>query len=201
MMARPKGTEKIGLKYLSESQLNHFFKAVDHSRDKRDAFLFRLILFLGLRVQEAVNLKLEDINFDSYQLAVRGLKNGRSRTYDLNGRLWHKMKMWLKEREKIADGRNPFLFPSSKYFDEPTTSQSLKNAFKRYAEQAGLDGQFSVHSLRHSCGILLARKKESPISIMLWLRHRSVNSTQVYFEQLQDEAMNDRAKENFSQFL
>jgi integrase len=200
-MARPKGTVKIGLKYLNESQLDKFFKAVDQSKDKRDQFLFRLVLFLGLRVQEAANLKLEDVNFDSYQLAVKGIKNGRSRVYDLNGRLWHKLEMWLKKRAKIADSRNPYLFPSQKYFDEPATTQSLKNHFKVHAEQARLNSDFSIHSLRHSCGIIHARQGESPIAIMLWLRHRSVNSTQIYFEQLEDEEMNDRAKENFSEFL
>jgi integrase len=200
-MARPKGTSKIGLKYLNESQLERFFKAVDRSGDRRDQFLFRLILFLGLRVAEAANLKIEDINFDSYQIAVKGLKNGRSRTYDLNGRLWHKLEMWLRERAKITNGRNPYLFPSAKYFDEPATLQSLKNHFKVYAERAGLNSDFSIHSLRHSCGIIHARQGESPIAIMLWLRHRSVHSTTCYFEQLQDEEMNDRAKENFSEFL
>lgn len=200
-MGRPKGTEKIGLKYLNEKELERFFKAVDRSRDKRDSFLFRLILFLGLRVQEAANLKMEDINFDSYQLSVKGLKNGRSRVYDLNGKLYHKLKMWMKERGKIADNKNPYLFPSTRYFDEPATVQSLKNHFKIYAEKAGLNTDFSVHSLRHSCGILHARKGESPIAIMLWLRHRSVNSTQIYFEQVDFEGQDKRAAEMFSEFL
>jgi integrase len=200
-MARPKGTVKIGLKYLNESQLDKFFKAVDQSKDKRDQFLFRLVLFLGLRVQETANLKIEDINFDSYQLAVKGIKNGRSRVYDLNGRLWHKLQMWLRERAKIADSRNPYLFPSTRYFDEPATLQSLKNHFKVHAEKAELDNGFSIHSLRHSCGIIHAKKGESAIAIMLWLRHRSVQSATCYFEQLQDEEMNDRAKESFSAFL
>jgi type 1 fimbriae regulatory protein FimB len=197
-MARPKGTEKVGLKYLNEAQLDRFFKAIDKSGSHRDRFLFRLILFLGLRISEASLLKLEDINFDSYQIAVKGLKNGRSRVYDLTGRLWHKLSMWLKYRKAE---KNPYLFPSDRYFDEPVTAQSLKNLFKEYAEKAGLNGDFSIHSLRHSCGITLARKGESAISIMLWLRHRSIQSAQVYFEQLQDEEMNDRAKESFSAFL
>ena len=200
-MARPAGTSKTGLKYLNESQLQKFFQAADKSHDRRDMFLFRLILFLGLRVQETVNLKLEDINFDSYQISIKGLKNGRSRVYDLDGKLFYKLERWLKERKRIAKNKNPYLFPSQKYFDQPATVQSLKNHFKVYAEKAGLNSDFSIHSLRHSCGILHARNGESPISIMLWLRHRSVNSTQVYFEQLQDEEMNDRAKENFSAFL
>jgi integrase len=200
-MARPAGTSKTGLKYLNESQLQKFFQAVDKSQDRRDQFLFRLILFLGLRVQDAANLKLEDVNFDSYQLAVKGLKNGRSRVYDLNGKLWHKLEMWLRERKKIANGRNPYLFPSAKYFDQPATLQSLKNHFKVHAEHAGLNSDFSIHSLRHSCGIIHAKNGESAIQIMLWLRHRSVNSTQIYFEQVAFENQDRKAAEMFSAFL
>jgi hypothetical protein len=37
-MARPAGTEKIGLKYLNESQLEKFFQAVDKSHDRQDLF-------------------------------------------------------------------------------------------------------------------------------------------------------------------
>lgn len=200
-MARPKGTIKVGLKYLNENQLKDFFRAVDRSGNRRDKFLFRLILFLGLRVTEAANLTLEDINHDSYQIAVKGLKNGRSRVYDLDGKLWFKLTQWLKERAKIADKKNNYMFPSERYFDQPATVQSLKNHFKIHAQRAGLNGDFSIHSLRHSCGIIHAKQGESPIAIMLWLRHRSVQSTQIYFEQLQDEAMNERAKESFQAFL
>lgn len=199
-MARPLGSKKAGLKYLNEFQLDRFFKAVDRSHDCRDSFLYRLVLFLGLRVTEAVNLKMEDINFDSFQISIQGVKNGRSRTYDLDGKLWRRLKRWLKNRNSY-NGKNGYFFPSTQLYDAPLSEQTVKNAFKRYAEQAGLNNGFSIHSLRHSCGIIHAKKGESPIAIMLWLRHRSVKSTQVYFEQLQDEEMNDRAKETFSQFL
>lgn len=200
---RPTGTKKNGIKYLNDSELEGFFKAVDSAKSSMDSFVFRLILFLGLRVQEAVNIKLGDINQDSFQLSVKGIKNGRTRTYDINGRLWHRFEKWIKERKKVSNdnGKNPFLFPSSKYHDEPVSTQSLKNGFKVNAEKAGLNNGFSIHSLRHSCGILHAKKEESPIAIMLWLRQRSVKSAQVYFEQIEFEAQDARAAQNFSQFL
>ena len=200
MAGRPKGSSKIGLKYLGDEELKRLFQAVDRSRDQRDAFMFRLILFLGLRVTEAVNLCLSDINFDSFQISVQGVKNGRSRTYDLDGRLWRRLKRWLQSRNSY-NGRNKYLFPSTQLHDAPLSEQTVKMAFKRYAERAGLNSDFSIHSLRHSCGITLARKGESAINIALWLRHRSIQSAQVYVEQLDDEEMNDRAKENFSEFL
>ena len=201
-MARPKGTEKTGLKYLNEKELDHFFKAVDSAKNPMYSLAFRLTLFLGLRVQELCNIQLNDINSDSFQIAIKAIKNGRARVYDLNGRLWHRLQKWMKERERFGyNGKNLYLFCSSRYFDEPVSPQSFKGKFKKYSEQAGLNGDFSIHSLRHSCGIIHAKNGESPIAIMLWLRHRSVKSTQTYFEQVEFEKQAERASEIFSQFL
>jgi integrase len=77
----------------------------------------------------------------------------------------------------------------------------LKNHFKIHAEQAGLNGDFSIHSLRHSCGILHAKRGESAIAIMLWLRHRSIQSTQIYFEQVSFEEQDKKAAETFAEYL
>ncbi len=198
---RPTGTKKNGLKYLNESELESFLRAVDSSKSACDSFVYRLILFLGLRVQEAINIKLNDINSDSFQISIQGIKNGRARTYDINGRLWHRFEKWMKERKKISNGKNPFLFPSSKYHDEPISTQRLKNGFKSHAEKAGLSSEFSIHCLRHSCGIIHAKKNESPIAIMLWLRQRSVKSAQVYFESVEFEQQDARASENFSEYF
>jgi len=149
-----------------------------------------IALFSGLR----------DLNFESFQIAICGVKNGRNRVYDIDGRLWRRLKRWLKVRNDF-NGKNPYLFPSTQLHDDHISEQCIKNKFKKYLSCAGLNGGFSVHSLRHSCGIAMAKNGESPISIMLWLRHRSIQSTQVYFEQLQDEEMNSRAKQYFQNYL
>jgi integrase/recombinase XerD len=200
MAGRPKGSSKIGLKYLNEIHLEKFFQAVDKSGDRRDQFLFRLILFLGLRVTEAVNLCLSDINFDGFQISIQAAKGGRNRIYDLDGKLWRRLKRWLQSR-KSYNGHNGYLFPSTQLHDVPLSEQTAKMAFKRYAKQAGLNSDFSIHSLRHSCGIIHAKRGESAIQIMMWLRHRSVKSTECYFEQVAFEDQDRRAAEMFSQFL
>lgn len=212
-MARPKGSVKNGLKYLDEAELKRFSEAVKAGKSLRDYLMFALILRFGLRCQEAVNIKLTHINEDSKQITVYGLKSGRTRTYDLgNGdgyrpdrenELWLKLKRWLsRERKKIdPKGMNPYLFPSKLYQDKPITPDSVKASFKRYAGEAGLSEDFSVHSLRHSCAINLVKKNWSGVRVMNWLRHRSINSTTIYFEQLQSEQDDAEANEAFGKFL
>lgn len=199
-MARPVGTKKTGLKFLNEDELERFFKTVDKSKNRRDLFMFRLILFLGLRVSECSQIKLEDLNLESHQLSIDGMKNGRLRTYDLNGRLCEKLNAYLKKRNKKADRKNPYLFPHPKRWDEPISAQVVKYAFKRYAKLANLNGH-SVHGLRHSCGIMHARNGKSAIEISRWLRHRTIQSTECYFEQVQFEKQDAEAAEIFAAYL
>jgi len=210
---RPKGTKKNGMKYLTEDALKNFSRVVKKEGSLRDYLLFSLCLRLGLRVQELVNIKLEYINMDSKQLIVHGLKNGRTRSYDLfdeNGyrpdrenELWRKLMQWIKKGRRKIDpkGLNPFLFPSKLHPDKSITVDVAKAGFKRYAAQAGIPTDFSIHSLRHTCAITLAKKNWSALRIMGWLRHRSIQSTQIYFEQLQAKQDDAEAGQTFSQYL
>jgi integrase len=187
-MARPVGTKKCGLKYLNSEQVTAFKKALEEGGSLRDELAMRLTFRFGLRVQELANLRVSDINFDSQQIFIKGVKSGRSRSYDIDDTLWKKLTRYIKQN-KIEDR----LFPLS--------TQSLKNVFKRYAEKAGLPSDFSIHSLRHSVGIAMAKEGASPIYVMKWLRHRSINSSQIYFEQLEDkrldQAMNEKVFPTF----
>jgi len=181
-MARPEGSTKNGIKYLNQEQIKAFLKALEDGKKLRDEVAMRLCFRLGLRVQELANLKLSDINFDSQQIHIQGLKHGRERTYDIEKELWRKLTKYIRET-KVKEQ----LFP--------LTTQGLKFIFKRYAKRAGLPNDFSIHSLRHSVAMAMAQAGSSQIYIMKWLRHRSVTSSQIYFEQLEDSRLDERMNE------
>jgi len=174
-MARPKGTKKNGWKYLNEAQLRAFNLALKKHGSLRDQVMMGLTLYLGLRVSELINIKISDIEPESRQITVQGLKGGRRRSYaEIEEKLWSKLVRYIR-KERATD----------KLFS--VTDQAAKNAFKKYARLAGLNSDFSIHSLRHTCAMLKAKSGDSPIKIMLWLRHRSIQSTQRYFEQVMFE--------------
>jgi integrase len=175
-MARPKGTSKSGvIRFLNENQLKAFSEALSEHGSLRDQVMMNLTLHLGLRAQELVNIRIKDIEPESYQITIQGLKGGRKRAYAaINKKLWRKLKRYIKEQD-----------PKDQLF--PVSVQTAKNIFKKYARLAGLNSDFSIHSLRHTCGILRAKSGDSPIAIMLWLRHRSISSTMVYVEQVRFE--------------
>lgn len=203
-VGRPKGSKKDGLKHLSEDQLDKFFSVVRQRKRLRDDLIFSLTFYFGLRVSELCNLKVEDIDSDNFGLIVRGVKSGRTRHYnDMDSKLWHKLQRWLKERRrKCHDAeKSPYLFPHRLLYDQPMTTQNVKSLFKYYAKRAGLNASFSVHSLRHTCGIQRALAGESPIQIQKWLRHRDISSTQVYFEEVEFKDQDQESKEILGKFL
>ena len=182
---RPVGTTKGNvIHYLEEDELPRIFQMISKSKTrKRDDLIFRLALFLGLRLGEVQQIELCDLNMEIYQITIRGLKSGSTRSYDLPGKLVLKLKRWLKERNSLAfSSINPYLFPSKIYHDQPIDRNTLAWLFKRYAAQASLSPQLSFHSLRHTCAISLARDNWSGIKIKNWLRQKSLSSTQKYLE-------------------
>jgi len=182
-------------KYLNDEQLKAFITQVE-KRNLRDEVLFKLALYLGLRVQEVCNIKLDDIEQDSRAITICGVKNGRVRTYaDMEDRLWKKLKRYS------CSVNDEYLFPSKKRPDKGMTTANLQRLFKLYASKAGLPEHFSIHSLRHSCGIIRAKEGRSAIQIMLWLRHRSILSTQVYFETVAFEKDAEQANKEFGSYL
>ncbi len=201
---RPLGSTKEGLPYLNEDQLKRFLKAVRRRKRLRDDLMFSLILYFGLRVAELTHLEVEHVDWDNYGIRIEAVKKGRKRTYtEIEGALWHKLTRWLKEGRKKCQhaDKSPWLFPHRLRYDQPMTTQNVKQLFKYYAKKAGLSEEFSVHSLRHTCGIQRALAGESAIEIMLWLRHREVSSTQVYFDLVEFKNQDETTKEILGKFM
>lgn len=175
------------MKYLNDNQLKKFRSALSRGR-LRDQTAMELTLYLGLRVSELVDIKRRDVNVDSKQITIYGKKGGRERSYsDIEQSLWSKFYRFYKKT--TADDDRIF----------PISDQAAKNIFKKYAAIANLPADLSIHSLRHTIAILMARRGDSPIKIMLWLRHRSITSTQVYFEQVSFERDSEHMNELFLQ--
>ena len=202
-MGRPGGTKKDGIKYLSDSELAAFMKAT--RKNKRDHFLFSLALFVGARVSEISQLRLKDVNEQSFQIFIQGKKNGASRHYTMSGKLWKKYQSWMRERAKMGHAAlNPYLFITRQsLYDMPMTDQAIKNAFKKYAALAKLNGDFSVHSLRHTCAVLRVGAGCHIVKVQKWLRHKSLKSTMVYADIASPEMKKDEleAAQTFDRFL
>lgn len=144
----------------------------------RDRCLFELIYSCGLRVQEASDLKPENLYFEEGLIKVRG-KRSKERLIPLGeeGERW--LKLYLEEGRpalvkpgKISD----FLFLNR--FGGQLGRKGIWKKFKGLSEKAGVDGK--VHTLRHSFATHLLKGGADLRSVQELLGHSDISTTQVY---------------------
>jgi len=175
------------IKYLGERQLKHLLRTVVRKDVMHDC-LFNLMYEYGLRISEAVSLKTTDINREAHKIRITRVKRKdpyRTQWYAISPEMMEKVNRWLRKRKKhkaVVSG-NEYLFLSNKSrrAEDHLSIPQLEVLFRKYATEAGIERQWRhPHVLRHSCGVMLAKKGMNAFDIQERLGHCSVISTQVY---------------------
>ena len=127
---------------LTKEELSAFFNACDNYMYKT---IFMLIYGSGLRVSEAVNLKIEDIDSKKMRIFVRGGKGGKDR-YTVLPKVSLEM---LRTYYKIYKPKHPegYIFLNRK--GNRIKTERTRVFFRRYRRKAKIDEKFVVHSLSY----------------------------------------------------
>ena len=120
--------------------------------------LFGLLAVSGLRVGEARNLELRDVDLDAAVLTVRGAKFGRDRLVPLHGTTCAVLADYVARRERHWRDRpvSDFLFVSSR--GNRLDHADITRTFHKLSRRIGLRGETDshgprLHDLRHNSGI------------------------------------------------
>ncbi len=130
----------------------------------------------GLRISEVVALQVGDIRSEEGLLHIRSGKGGHERMAHLPDpvlqtlrRYWRNT--WPRPTTWLFYGKSP---------DRPITAESLRTAFNRGRDRAGLDRGISFHCLRHAVATHV-HERGAPISVVQdLLGHKSPDATRVY---------------------
>ncbi len=160
-------------KILREEELKIFFDACENYKYKT---IFMMIYGSGLRISEAVNIRVEDIDSKNMRIFVRNGKGERERYTVLpEASLEMLRKCYKIYKPKHKDG---YMFLNRE--GNPLTVERLRVFFRRYRRQAGISEDFIVHSLRHSFATKLVEEGVPLVQIKELLGHSCIRSTMTY---------------------
>ena len=139
----------------------------------------------GLRLSEATQLKVEDIDGDRGFINIRKSK-GHMGKKDRNVPLPQKTLALLREQWK-SHRNEVWLFPSAgqggknmPYATTPISKSSVQVAFRKALKTAGINKKATVHTLRHCWATHLLEAGINLRLIQAWLGHSSPVTTSVY---------------------
>ena len=165
-------------KFLNQTEIEQLLSAPDISQETglRDRAILELMYACGLRVSEAVDLKISDIEIDAGILTCKG-KGSKTRKIPIGTSAveWIKSYLVLRRRKENIEISN--LFVSS--LGKPVNRQIIFNFIKDYAEKAGLE-DVSPHTLRHSFATHLIQNSADVRSVQQMLGHADISTTQIY---------------------
>ncbi|MBN2858498.1 MAG: tyrosine-type recombinase/integrase [Candidatus Delongbacteria bacterium] len=166
---RAKRPQKLPVVF-SEEEIIHLLNQVKTLKHKSILFL---IYSAGLRISEAVNMKIGDIDSTRNVVVIRGGKGKKDRTSLLSQKLLN----MLREYYKIYK-------PKEYLFEGETGAQynvkSIQNVFNKALTASGIKKNATVHSLRHSFATHLLERGTDLRYIQELLGHNSSKTTEIY---------------------
>ncbi|MBK8656922.1 MAG: tyrosine-type recombinase/integrase [Haliscomenobacter sp.] len=166
---RPKRPHKLPHVF-SEEELRRLLKAPENLKHR---CLLILIYSAGLRLGEALNMRLPDIQFDNRRIFISGGKGKKDRYTLLSEKALGLLKEYLevyRPVEWVFEGQS-----GGKY-----SETSVQKIFTIAKEKSGVNPYGTVHTLRHSFATHLLEKGVDLRYIQGLLGHESSKTTEIY---------------------
>ena len=143
----------------------------------RNIALIELIYSSGLRISEALSLKIKQLNFQTKQIKVIG-KGNKARIIPVGDKALEALKNYLILRKNPGGKQLPNLFITStgKALDQSGAYRMINSAMKGITESP----QKSPHTLRHTFATHLMDNGADINSVSEMLGHSSLSTTQIY---------------------
>lgn len=150
----------------------------------RNRALLAVLYRGGLRISEALDLAVKDVDPDSGTVVVLFGKGRKRRTVALDAMAMALVVRWIEARRKVArkrswtlDGSRPLFCTLDGRRLHPTYVRHMMN---RRARRAGIDKRVHPHGLRHTMAFELAMEGVSLNVIQRQLGHTNIATTHRY---------------------
>ena len=164
-LAKNKGKLPI---VLSKEEVNSMIEATLNLKHR---LVLMFLYYTGIRLNEVVNLKWEDVDFQRDIIHLKIAKGEKERIIFLHDRLKIFVEYFNIKREGFV-----FLSKMGKKYDKRTIQMIVRNA----AKKAGIKKRITPHTLRHSFATHLLEAGADIRQIQKLLGHASIQTTQIY---------------------
>jgi integrase/recombinase XerD len=156
---------------LSREEVIRLLSAVRHPKHRAVA---ATLYATGLRLSEALSLKVSDIDAERMVVTVRQGKGRKDRTVMLSPRLLKLIRRYAR-REQPGE----WLFPGRQR-EQRLHETAIQRALAVARREAGISKRATAHTLRHSFATHLLEAGTDLRLIQTLLGHRSVKTTSIY---------------------
>lgn len=165
---------------LSVGEVASILESVDLSswNGKRDRAILEVLYGCGLRVSEAVNLKISHVYLEEGFVRVVG-KGNKERLVPIGEIAVEAIRNYLEARPDPAEPRyDDILFLNR--FGKSLSRVAMFNMVKKQAMAAGVSKEISPHTFRHSFATHLIENGADLRVVQEMLGHESILTTEIY---------------------
>ena len=158
----------------------------------RDKAMLEILYATGIKVSELLDIKVSDFNM---QIGILHLMNkGKERVIPMYPSAVRSVAEYVTTVRPIIvqDEKEDRLFTNMN--GQPMSRQGFWKIIKRYAEIAGIKGEITPHTLRHSFATHLLENGANLKDIKEMLGHSDISSTQVYAHLIKNKYASNYAK-------
>ncbi len=165
---------------LSEEEINQLLNAPDLTSEKgiRDYAVLEILYSCGLRVSEAANLQINQINEQEEIINILG-KGKKERIVPIRKSALKAVKTYINEvrnKHLVIDNKSVFIGKNGKRMSR----QALYNIVVNNAKLAGIQKEIHPHTLRHSFATHLLDNGADLRVVQELLGHTNIGTTQIY---------------------
>lgn len=162
----------------------------DSPKNLRDSALLHVLYATGMRVTEAVSLRVDDVNLPAMVITFPG-KDNRLRELPIDEETRDILVNYLENGRPhlVKDKSESALFLNHR--GKQLTRQGLWLIIKAYAEQAQLGDKVTPHTLRHSFAAHRLNSGTELREVQQLLGHANISTTQIYSQLYEEQEKAD----------
>ena len=175
---KAKNEDRRPREHLTEVEVEALAKAAGNRGryGHRDRTMVMVCFRHGLRVNELVSLRWDQVNLDEALLTIHRDKKGRNTEHPIPGEELRALRRLKREQRPGS----PFVFMTER--GGPMTDRAFRLLLSRAGEKTALPFPVHPHMLRHAAGYKLVNDRQPIRAIQQYLGHRRIASTERYTE-------------------